>query len=86
MENIPCNVKDSQDLRAKRLRPANADSGLVCLNFKVPMRIRQQFKITAARHNVTMTELLLRLVDDFTNSPAEGNRLHELSTKQEIKK
>jgi hypothetical protein len=36
---------------------------LVCLNFKVPMRVRQQFKIYAARHNMTMTDLLLRLLD-----------------------
>jgi hypothetical protein len=36
----------------------------VCLNFKVPLRIRQQFKIYAAQHNMTMTEMLLKLVAD----------------------
>jgi hypothetical protein len=41
---------------------------LVCLNFKVPLRVRQQFKIYAARHNMTMTELLLRLLDDCLTS------------------
>jgi hypothetical protein len=84
MEKLPGNVKDIQDLRAKRLGPASAGSRLLCLNFKVPTQIRHQFKIAAARHNVTMTELLLRLVVDFTNSPAGGNRLHKFSTKQTI--
>jgi hypothetical protein len=41
---------------------------LACLNFKVPLQIRQQFKICAARQNMTMTELLLRLLDDFLQS------------------
>ena len=39
-------------------------SQLVCLNFKVPLRVRQQLKIHAARHNMTMTELLMQLVAD----------------------
>jgi hypothetical protein len=37
---------------------------LVSLNFKVPFQVRQKFKIRAARHNMTMTELLLRLLDE----------------------
>lgn len=37
---------------------------LVCLNFKVPLSVRQQFKICAARRNMTMTDLLLRLLDE----------------------
>lgn len=37
---------------------------LVCLNFKVPLRVRQQFKVCAARHNMTMTELLLQFINE----------------------
>jgi hypothetical protein len=37
---------------------------LVCLNFKVPLRIRQRMKLHALRNNVTMTELLLRLLEE----------------------
>ncbi len=47
-------------------RPQQQQPGttpLVCLNFKVPLRIRQQFKQYAARNNITMTELLLKLVN-----------------------
>jgi hypothetical protein len=51
----------------------------VCLNFKVPLRIRQEFKACAARRNMTMTDLLLQLLDgclkhDESNS---GQRLLE---------
>jgi hypothetical protein len=49
-----------------RHKPANAADNLVCLNFKVPMRVRQQFKIYAARHNMTMTEVLLKLLDNLS--------------------
>ncbi|MDB6008715.1 MAG: hypothetical protein JWL65_965 [Gammaproteobacteria bacterium] len=45
-------------------RRLGTGSPLVCLNFKVPLRVRQQLKIHAARHNMTMTELLLQLVAD----------------------
>jgi hypothetical protein len=87
MENLSNrNIKDIQESRANRLAPENITTKLVCLNFKVPMRIRQQFKIAAARHNMTMTELLLHLVNDFMNAPLVGNRQHELPTQQEIKK
>jgi hypothetical protein len=58
---------------------------LVCLNFKVPLRVRQQFKIYAARHNMTMTELLLRLLDDCLTSDASRDQPNTL-TKQEIEK
>lgn len=41
---------------------------LVCLNFKIPLHIRQEFKAHAARHNMTMTELLLQLLDECLES------------------
>jgi hypothetical protein len=39
-------------------------TSLVSFNFKVPLRVRQQFKMLAARHNMTMTEILLRLLHE----------------------
>ena len=43
---------------------SSLDTTFVCLNFKVPLSVRQRFKIYAARNNMTMTELLMRLLDD----------------------
>jgi hypothetical protein len=57
-------LSDVQDIRVQRQKFEIATGRLVCLNFKVPMRIRQQFKIYAARHNMTMTDLLLHLLRD----------------------
>jgi hypothetical protein len=60
--------------------PLRTGSQLVCLNFKVPLRVRQQLKIHAARHNMTMTELLLQLVadklshDDDNSHPRAASR------------
>jgi hypothetical protein len=58
MEYLPDDMKDLDKLSA----PHTAT--LVCLNFKVPLDVRQQFKICAARRNMTMTDLLLRLLDE----------------------
>lgn len=68
-----------------RQSSARTINSLVCLNFKVPLRVRQQFKIYAVRHNMTMTELLLRLLDDCLTSDASRDQPNTL-TKQEIKK
>ena len=58
------NVMKGTELLAERTGfPVQKNTDLVCLNFKVPLRVRQQFKICAARHHLTMTELLLRLLD-----------------------
>lgn len=65
MENLS---DDVQDNRFTRQTSAIATGRLVCLNFKVPMRVRQQFKIYAVRHDMTMTELLLQLLDNCLNS------------------
>jgi hypothetical protein len=53
-------VLDGESLRAPRI---STTTPMVCLNFKVPLHIRQQFKAYAARRNMSMTELLLRLLD-----------------------
>ena len=49
-------------------------STLVCLNFKVPMHVRKEFKIYAANHNLTMTELLLQLLDHCFQSNTIDHR------------
>lgn len=84
MENLSGNVKSIQDLRAKRLA-SNTTTRRVSLNFKVPLRVRQQLKIEAARHDMTMTELLLQLLDGRLNAAAIIGETAAF-TKQEIKK
>ena len=44
---------------------------MVCLNSKVSTRIRRRFKIHAAQHDMTMTELL-QLLDSCLNSGDDG--------------
>jgi hypothetical protein len=62
MEDLSGNVKDIQYFRAKRLWSAKKTSKLVCLNFKVPLQGRHDFKAYAALHDMTTTELLMRLL------------------------
>jgi hypothetical protein len=61
MTNSVGNAREGEGSFAPR---ASCAIPLVCLNFKVPLQVRQQFKICAARRNMTMTELLLRLLDE----------------------
>jgi hypothetical protein len=86
MDDLPGNVRNGGVTLGERPLPScAADTSLVCLNFKVPLRIRQQFKIFAARHNMTMTELLLRLLDDRLSEDANLGQTTAL-TKQAINK
>jgi hypothetical protein len=65
MDDVIANVVKGTESFGEVFENAGCTStDLVCLNFKVPMRLRQQFKIYAARHNMTMTELLMRLIND----------------------
>jgi hypothetical protein len=64
------NVESNEAILTEGPPPQCTSMPLVCLNFKVPLRVRQQFKIYAARHNLTMTELLLQLLDDCLTSGA----------------
>lgn len=57
---------------------------LVCLNFKVPLQIRKRFKIHAASQNMTMTDLLLKLLND--SMTADAVRMQSPPTESEIKK
>jgi hypothetical protein len=86
MDDVIANVmKETESLGEILDYSGCTSTDLVCLNFKVPMRLRQQFKIYAARHNMTMTELLLRLIDDcLTSGGTRG--LPSALIKQEIKK
>ena len=87
MDDLHENAKDSQTIiRTERLSSRAASHALVCLNFKVPLRIRQQFKMYAARHNITMTELLLKILDDLLISEGNNGRLNNALTQQEVKK
>jgi hypothetical protein len=64
MDDVTGNVVNGTEPLGEILDYSRCTStDLVCLNFKVPLRVRQQFKIYAARHNMTMTDLLLRLLD-----------------------
>jgi hypothetical protein len=69
-------LKSERQIRVRLMKPSAgfedrlSTNTLVCLNFKVPLRIRQQFKIGAARQNMTMTDLLMRLLNDYLNSEA----------------
>lgn len=65
MDDVIANVVKGPDSFSEIFKSSGCTStDLVCLNFKVPMRLRQQFKIYAARHNMTMTELLMQLIND----------------------
>lgn len=54
-------------------QPSRTDS-LVCLNFKVPLQLRLMFKVYAAQHNMTMTELLLQLFEERLSSEQYHNQ------------
>jgi hypothetical protein len=77
MDSVISNVVTDVDHRTLQSAPQFISTDLVCLNFKVPMRVRQQFKIYAARHNVTMTDLLLRLIDGLyePTTPLTNNEI-----------
>jgi len=47
--------KNGRDMRLPRQKSAIAGGRLVSLNFKVPMRVRQQFKIYAAARDIPIT-------------------------------
>jgi hypothetical protein len=60
MEECSTEGKDGESVLQEQRRTVTS---LVSFNFKVPLRVRQQFKMLAARHNMTMTEILLRLLN-----------------------
>jgi hypothetical protein len=81
MDDLSRNVNNGDGLFAER-RSLNTIPSLVCLNFKVPLRTRQKFKIYAARHNMTMTALLLQLLDDRLTFDANQSQPNSELTKQ----
>jgi len=64
MDRTTFKAIDPSALPRQQLRQSSANECLVSLNFKVPVQIRHQFKVYAASHDLTMTELLLQLVND----------------------
>jgi hypothetical protein len=84
MDDLSGKAKDGELLPAEQLQSMGTTTSLVCLNFKVPLRIRQQFKIHAAEHNMSMTELLLHLLNDCLISDVHNGPVQR--TKEEIKK
>lgn len=75
-------INDGKVLLGERPPLAYTTTTLVCLNFKVPLRVRQLFKIYAARHNMTMTEMLLRLLDDCLTSDSDRSQPTRSQTKE----
>jgi hypothetical protein len=74
MDDLSRNVGNGEAISAERPSALGTPTTIVCLNFKVPLRVRQQFKICAARSNLTMTELLLRLLDASLTLDAQDQR------------
>jgi hypothetical protein len=70
MDDLPENAVES----LLTGRPQGKLTSLVSLNFKVPLQVRLQFKIYAARHNMTMTELLLELFDGRLTADANQSQ------------
>ena len=53
MDDVLANVMKGAEILPENLASSQCTStDLVCLNFKVPLRIRQQFKIYAASHSI----------------------------------
>lgn len=75
-------MNDGEALSGERSSLQHTTTPLVCLNFKVPLRVRQLFKIYAARHNMTMTEMLLRLLDDCMTSDSNRSPSARSQTKK----
>jgi hypothetical protein len=66
-------TSDTENVFSLVERAPSRATPLVCLNFKIPLRIRQEFKACAARRNMTMTELLLQLLDECLESGENNN-------------
>lgn len=47
------------------------DPALVALCFKVPLKFRRWFKMEALKRDVTMTELLVMAVENYTETRAD---------------
>lgn len=63
--------------------PRCVNDSLVCLNFKVPLLVRQKFKIHAARNHMSMTEMLLQLLNRSLTADASGTASKMLTKRSE---
>ena len=74
------------EIGASTSSPQSKADPLASLNFKVPLHIRSQFKIYAARRNMSMTEVLLHLLADCLAADEDCGDGGLSAVKQEIKK
>jgi hypothetical protein len=70
MDQSAIKVEGGTDVQLEQLVSQQKRTSLVCLNFKVPLRVRRDFKLCAVRHNQTMTDLLLQLLDAYLSTEA----------------
>ena len=77
------NARDNAETLAERPKIKVANTDLISLNFKVPLRFRLQLKLYATKRNMTMTELLVQLFEDRLR--ADDTKNNALQNK-EIKK
>jgi hypothetical protein len=85
MDDLLPSVADRAEMPREERSPS-AKTTIVCLNFKVPLRIRQQFKTYAAQRNCTMTELLMQFLDEIPISDAEPSVGAHVIAKQAMQK
>lgn len=77
MDHSSSNAKNINGRAKRQLQASNLR--MVSLNLKVPMQFRQQLKIYAAKHDLTMTELLIQLISGLLQSADE---IHPHSIKE----
>ena len=54
----------------------DAQVRLVSLNFRIPLDLRRQIRIIAAEHGITMTEIVMKSLEEFVRrkEPSGANR------------
>jgi hypothetical protein len=85
MDNMPANVRDAE-MRGEASKVKSASTDLISLNFKVTLQTRLHFKVYAATHDMTMTELLLQLFEERLRADCLGSRMPRSNGNKEIKK
>jgi hypothetical protein len=65
-------MSDSRQRTSNRRGANPSEHRLVALNFRVPVGLRRQLRITAAQRGVTMTSLMLELIEKHCQSEARA--------------
>jgi hypothetical protein len=84
MDELSGNSTDITIVSTEHRRLPEPTTSLVCLNFKVPLQVRQKLKSYATRQNMTMTELLLHLLDDCVRSDAVNAKRSNKEIKKQL--